>query len=85
VSSEPKGNAQQDVKQVTEVEEVPSPFPDLLITEAASTTYTMRISGSSKDSEEKKFHKSSHLTETRKSRTQRQTDLEHNNLKMMTQ
>jgi hypothetical protein len=53
VSSEPKGNAQQDVKQVTEVEEVPSPFPDLLITEAASTTYTMRISGSSKDSEEK--------------------------------
>jgi hypothetical protein len=53
VSSEPKGNAQQDVKQVTEVEEVPSPFPDLLITEAASTTYTMRISGSSKGSEEK--------------------------------
>ncbi len=53
MSSEPKGNAQQDVKQVTEVEDVPSPFPDLLITEAASTTYTMRIFGPSKDSEEK--------------------------------
>ncbi len=72
------------MKHVTEVEEVPSPFPDLLITEAASTTYTMRISGSSKGSEEK-IPQSSHLTETRKSRTQRQTDLEHNNLKMMTQ
>lgn len=45
------------MKQVTEVEEVPSPFPDLLITEAASTTYTMRISGSSKDSEEKNYTK----------------------------
>jgi hypothetical protein len=71
VSSEPKGNAQQDVKQVTEVEEVPSPFPDLLITEAASTTYTMRISGSSKDSEEEK--KSTKLTSYR---NQKITDTE---------
>lgn len=59
------------MKQVTEVEEVPSPFPDLLITEAASTTYTMRISGSSKDSEEEK--KSTKLTSYR---NQKITDTE---------
>lgn len=59
------------MKQVTEVEEVPSPFPDLLITEAASTTYTMRISGSSKDSEEEEKS-----TKLRSYRNQKITDTE---------